>query len=169
VLAYKKTSATRGYGIRLSSRFRLADLTHSDTARSRGLSNAPRFSDLNRLKKVARMLDAVERRLGRPLRISSGYRGEALNQLVGGVPLSQHRTGQAVDFSCPGFGSPLATARAITRSGIVFDQLIYEFGCRPDGGWIHLSWSARPRRRTLTICSGQRGYRSGLHPCHCAG
>ena len=119
--------------------------------------------------KVARMLDAVERRLGRPLRISSGYRGEALNQLVGGVPLSQHRTGQAVDFSCPGFGSPLATARAITRSGIVFDQLIYEFGCRPDGGWIHLSWSARPRRRTLTICSGQRGYRSGLHPCHCAG
>ncbi len=149
----------------ISRRISLERLTRSDTARARRLSNRPRFAALRSLRRVAAGLDAVERRLGHRIRITSGYRSPELNRLVGGVGRSQHTRGEAVDFTCSSFGSPLEVARALLGSDIRFDQLIYEYGCRRDGGWVHLSFAPKPRRRTLTICSGQRGYRAGLHPC----
>ncbi len=114
---------------------------------------------------LARNLDKVQGLLGRPLEITSGYRSRELNKEVSGVPGSQHTKGEAVDIRCPGFGSPLHMARAIAGAGIRFDQLIYEHGCSADGGWVHISFATRPRRRTLTICSSRHGYRTGLHPC----
>ncbi|WP_221621192.1 D-Ala-D-Ala carboxypeptidase family metallohydrolase [Halomonas sp. YLB-10] len=36
--------------------------------------------------------------------MTSGFRGEALNQAVGGVPHSAHRMELAADFICPGYG-----------------------------------------------------------------
>jgi hypothetical protein len=142
---------------RLSSYYTLARLTHSDTGRSRGIDNTPPEALLPNLRLLARGLDRVRRLLGYPLDISSGYRCPELNAAVGGVPHSQHAQGLAVDFTCPGFGPPLAVARAIRDSEIAFDQCIYEFS-----DWIHLSFSPAPRRRVLTIYSTQEGYLQGL-------
>lgn len=36
-----------------------------------------------------------------PIIVTSGYRSEALNKKVGGVPTSRHLTGRAVDFVAP--------------------------------------------------------------------
>jgi zinc D-Ala-D-Ala carboxypeptidase len=153
--------------MRISRRFQLKHLLHSDTARRRKIPNRPRAAQLRRLRRVASALDRIEKALGHRLQINSGYRSAELNRAVGGVPGSQHTRGEAVDIECRAFGPPLRLARAIMSSGVRFDQLIYEFGCNAEGGWVHLSFSERPRRRTLTICSGRHGYRSGLHPCHC--
>ncbi|HSD40845.1 MAG TPA: D-Ala-D-Ala carboxypeptidase family metallohydrolase [Burkholderiales bacterium] len=142
---------------RLSSYYTLARLIHSDTGRSRGIENAPPEALLPNLRLLARGLDRVRRLLGHPLDISSGYRCPELNAAVGGVPNSQHAQGLAVDFTCPGFGPPLAVARAIRDSEIAFDQCIYEFS-----EWIHLSFSATPRRRVLTIFDSREGYLDGL-------
>jgi zinc D-Ala-D-Ala carboxypeptidase len=150
---------------RLSKRMTLGRLTHSDTALRKGLSNRPGASERRNLAGLAGLLDQVERLIGHRVSITSGYRSDELNRLVGGVPRSQHTRGQAADFICSRYGPPLCIALAIAASPIRFDQLIYEYGCAADGGWIHLSFAHRPRRRTLTICSGKRGYRRGLHPC----
>ena len=142
---------------RLSSYYTLARLTHSDTGLERGIDNTPPPELLPNLRRLARGLDRVRRLLGHPLLITSGYRSPALNAAVGGVPTSQHAQGLAADFTCPGFGPPLEVARAIRDSGLPFDQCIYEYA-----EWVHLSFSAAPRRRVLTIYSAGEGYLDGL-------
>jgi hypothetical protein len=142
---------------RLSSYYTLARLTHSDTARERGIDNTPPPELLPNLRRLARGLDRVRRLLGHPLEITSGYRCPELNAAVGGAPRSQHAQGLAADFTCPGFGPPLAVARAIRDSAIEYDQCIYEYA-----EWLHISFSAAPRRRTLTIYSAAEGYLDGL-------
>jgi hypothetical protein len=150
---------------RISQHIAFARLTRSDTARKRRIANRPRPTEIRNLRRVALALERVERYLGMRLDVTSGFRGPKLNAAVGGVPRSQHTRGQAVDVQCHRYGSAIQLARAIVRSGVRFDQLIYEFGCSADGGWIHVSIAPRPRRRILTICSSRRGYRIGLHPC----
>jgi uncharacterized protein YcbK (DUF882 family) len=142
---------------RLSSYYTLARLIRSDTARERGIDNAPPDALLPNLRLLARGLDRVRRLLGHRLDISSGYRCPELNAAVGGVPHSQHAQGLAVDFTCPGFGPPIAVARAIRDSKIAFDQCIYEYS-----EWVHLSFSPAPRRRVLTIHDAREGYLDGL-------
>jgi hypothetical protein len=143
--------------MRLSGYYTLARLAHSDTALALGLDNSPPPEALANLRRVARGLDRVRRLLGHPLEISSGYRAPAVNVAVGGVALSQHTRGEAVDFACPGYGPPAEVARAIRDSDIAFDQCILEFG-----RWVHLSFSASPRRRMLTLYSAADGYLDGL-------
>jgi hypothetical protein len=147
--------------MRLSSYYTLARLAHSDTALARGLDNTPPAEALANLRRVARGLDQVRRLLGHPLEISSGYRSPALNAAVGGAPASQHTRGEAVDFCCPGYGSPADVACAVRDSAIGFDQCILEFG-----RWVHLSFSAAPRRRTLSIYAAAQGYIDGLVDTH---
>jgi hypothetical protein len=142
---------------RLSRYYTLARLVHSDTARERGIDNAPPPALIGNLRLLARGLDRIRRLLGYPLDISSGYRSPALNAAVGGAPNSQHAQGLAADFTCPGFGSPLAVARALRDSAVPFDTLIYEFE-----EWIHVSFTPTPRRRVLTIYDATEGYLDGL-------
>lgn len=126
-------------------------------ARRRGIDNTPPPELLGNLRMLARGLDQVRRLLGHRLRITSGYRCAALNAAVGGADGSQHTVGLAADFECPAFGPPLEIAVAVHRSSIAFDQCILEFG-----RWVHLSFSATPRRRVLTIYTPEEGYREGL-------
>jgi hypothetical protein len=142
---------------RLSRYYTLARLVHSDTARERGIDNAPPPELIPNLRLLACGLDRIRLLLGHPLDISSGYRSPALNTAVGGARNSQHSQGFAADFTCPGFGPPLAVARAMRDSGIAFDTLIYEFE-----EWIHVSFTAAPRRRVLTIYDAKEGYLDGL-------
>jgi uncharacterized protein YcbK (DUF882 family) len=142
---------------RLSRYFTLARLARSDTARARGIDNTPPPELLPNLRLLARGLDRIRLLLGHPLDISSGYRSPALNAAVGGAPNSQHSQGLAADFTCPGFGPPLAIARALRGSGVAFDTLIYEFE-----EWIHVSFATAPRRRLLTIYDSNEGYLDGL-------
>jgi hypothetical protein len=142
---------------RLSRYYTLARLTHSDTARERGIDNTPPAELIPNLRLLARGLDRIRLLLGHPLEISSGYRSPALNAVVGGAPNSQHSQGLAADFACPGFGPPLAIARALRDSRIAFDTVIYEFE-----EWIHVSFTAAPRRRVLTIYDAKEGYLDGL-------
>lgn len=143
--------------MRLSSYYTLARLVRSETALARGMDNTPPPEAIENLRRVARGLDRVRRLLGQPLRITSGYRCPALNAAVGGTAASQHTRGEAVDFDCPGFGTPLDVARAIRDSAIGYDQCILEFG-----RWVHLSFTADPRRRTLTLRDAAAGYLDGL-------
>lgn len=69
---------------------------------------------------------------GAPLSINSGYRCEAVNEAVGGVPTSQHAEGEAADV-CPsarrndpdvGASEVRKLAKLVLTLGLPFDQMI---------------------------------------------
>lgn len=131
----------------LSPHFTLAEFVISETAARAGIDNDPPLEIVAALKRTAQGLEAVRVRLGgAPITVTSGYRCPALNAAIGGAKDSQHMRGEAADFICPRFGSPTEVATALRDSGIEYDQLIIEFG-----RWVHISFSAAPRRQALII------------------
>lgn len=133
--------------MKLSEHFTLAELTFSEYAARNGLNNTPMPRVAENLQFLAERLEEVRARLGVPMRITSGFRSEAVNAGVGGSLTSQHRYGLAADFVAPEFGDPYEVAKAIEESGIAFDQLIHEYG-----QWVHISFVRRePRRQALSV------------------
>lgn len=140
----------------LSEHFSLAELTVSENARRLGLDNTPPPDVLERLTITAGRMEIVRTVLGgRPILISSAYRSPAVNSAAAGAKTSAHLSGRAGDFTCPGFGTPLAVAKAIAASGLAFDQLIHEHG-----RWVHISFDPARRMQLLTIDA--KGVRTGL-------
>ena len=137
----------------LSTNFQLDELTHSQTASRQGIDNTPDAATIERMKVTAYGLELVRKELGnKPILISSGYRSPALNAAVGGRSSSQHILGQAVDFTCPTFGTPAEIVRRLVDSDIQFDQCILEFfDPVRKTGWVHISFSDRNRRHALVI------------------
>lgn len=133
----------------LTEHFTLEEFTLSQTAARKGFDNDPPPKELANLQRTAETLEKVRARLGdHPVLISSGYRCHAVNHAVGGSKNSAHMHGLAADFTCPGFGAPLAICRQLEEqmAELGIDQLIHEFGA-----WVHLGLSDEPRHMAMTI------------------
>lgn len=147
---------------KLTDHFTLGELTASEIAARRDIDNTPTAAIVKNLERTAQTLERVRVLLGsKPILVSSGYRSPALNTVVGGAKTSAHMQGLAADFTCPGFGSPLAICERLAASGLDFDQLIQE------GTWVHIGLAVegqKPRRQILTAKFGEGGttYRGGL-------
>lgn len=137
---------------KLSDFFTFEELTASQTAVRKGISNIPGPEALENLRDLAKKLDQVRRLLGRPVLISSGFRCLELNTAIGSKPSSDHIRGLAADFVCPGFGTVMDIFNKIKVSGINFDQLIAENPSK--NGWVHLGIGSRNRRQCLIFESG---------------
>jgi len=146
----------------LSQHFTLEELTFSQTAARQGINNTASPDIIANLRILAAKLEEVRAFLGEvPLIISSGYRGPALNAAVKGSLTSAHMNGLAADFTAPSYGDVLNVAQAIANSGIVFDQLIHEYGT-----WVHIGLERPgtvPRQQLLSIFKGT-GYINGIIP-----
>ena len=133
----------------LSPNFTLEELTASETAARNGLDNTPGPIAMKNLERLAQFLEEVRKVLGKPVVISSGYRGPEVNAHVGGQKASQHLVGCAADIKVPGM-TPDAVCRAIIQSDLQYDQLIREFD-----SWTHISIpneeGSTPRGQTLII------------------
>lgn len=130
--------------------FTLREFTYSDTALSQGIDNELSAGELktvvtNIFALVENVLDPLRDAMGVPILVSSGYRCEALNKAVGGVPSSQHRTGQAADIIplCDNRGQMLARIFFWVYDKLEFDQMIY-YRRR---GFIHISYRADGNNR----------------------
>lgn len=104
------------YRLTLSTHFTLREFLRSDTALEHDIDNTPEtFAVLLNLRMLAACMEQVRAALGNQIvRITSGYRCERLNDLVGGAAQSHHRTGVAADFTADGFGTPTAIYRRLT-------------------------------------------------------
>jgi len=138
-----------------SQYFTLDELIHTD---HRTIDNTPSPEMIETLRQTAQQMDRVRILLGKPIRVNSGYRSPALNAAVGGSPTSAHMSGYAVDFVCPGSGTPLQICQKIIASDIRFDQLIQE------GTWVHISFDPRLRMQqmTATFTSAGTQYSDGV-------
>lgn len=146
--------------MRLSPNFTLEELCTSAMAKSFGLPNIPDEIQLDHLLTLANGMELVRLRLGgKPIHVTSGFRGTQLNAAVGGVKNSDHALGYACDFQCPQFGTPALVAEAIAGSALQFDQLIHEH--TPIGWWVHISFNPRMRGEILHTTDGKH-YGKGL-------
>jgi zinc D-Ala-D-Ala carboxypeptidase len=136
--------------MKLTPHFTLEELTASQTASRLGLDNTPPPKVLENLKHTAQRLEMLRELLQNPLHISSGYRSPIVNKAIGSTAKhSQHMEGQAVDFTCPQFGTPEEIVKAIILSDFEYDQIIHEFN-----SWVHISFvKAGSRKQALVIDS----------------
>lgn len=130
----------------LSLYFTLDEMTASQTATRANINNTPTGEALETLKFTALQMDKVRQHLGKPVFVSSGYRSPQVNRMVGGVASSQHTKGEAVDFTCPNFGTPREVVKSLKSSGIDFDQLILEFD-----RWVHISFTRNSNRKQVLV------------------
>ncbi|PYG83133.1 MULTISPECIES: D-Ala-D-Ala carboxypeptidase family metallohydrolase [unclassified Pseudomonas] len=140
----------------ITPHFTLDEMTVSQLAARDGFSNIPPPEARANLQLLCCALEQVRAMFGMPIIVSSGFRSERVNRLIGGAANSQHVQGLAADFTVVEV-TPRETVRRIMESTVPFDQLILEFD-----DWVHFSVTrGKPRREVLTIHKGGR-YLPGL-------
>lgn len=145
--------------VNLSTHFTLREATYSATGQDRKIDNTPSPAQLEVMKFTALKMEAVRQLLGsRPLYITSWFRSYALNLAINGAMNSQHSKGEAVDFKCPGFGSPKQIAQYLLANKTVlqYDQLILE------PTWVHISFKEHGARGNELTCTKPGHYVPGL-------
>jgi len=136
----------------LSDNLSLAEATSSATALRKGIANKPTQQHLLNLKEVAlHIFQPCREHFGKPLRVTSGYRSEALNKAIGGSSKSQHSKGEALDMqSTKGYTNK--ELFMYIKDHLTFDQLIGEF---PDNvgeyAWVHCSYKKEGNRGEVLI------------------
>jgi len=145
----------------LSPHFTLEEFTVSQTATRLGITNLPSPVVIANLQNLCiNLLEPLRTRLGRSIKISSGYRCNLLNAKIGGADNSQHTFGEAADIIVAGM-TPYEVACTV-RDEFNYDQCILEFG-----EWTHLSLRMIPtsnRRMPLTAMKrdGRTVYVGGI-------
>lgn len=144
--------------MKISDHFHLEEVY---TTSNKLIDNHPPQSVINTAIYVAMKMEIVRALLcNNAINVHSWYRCPALNAAVGGSKKSQHMLGEAVDFTCNKFGTPLEIANKLNahKVSVGFDQLIYE------GGWVHISFVVPPRVPRLEALTYMldKSYKSGI-------
>jgi zinc D-Ala-D-Ala carboxypeptidase len=138
----------------LSENFTLEEMIRSSTASRRGYKEqfTPDPEIIANLKELCvHVLQPLRLYIKKPIFVSSGYRCERLNKAVGGVKNSQHLTGEAADLQAVGDMENRQLFEAIKKSGIEFDQLLWEFGDQNNPDWVHVSFAKHNRKQVIYI------------------
>ena len=109
----------------LSRNFTLQELIKSDTAIRLDINNNPNSGQIEKLKDLCEnILQPVRDHFGR-VKVTSGFRSEALCIKIGSSVNSQHAKAEAADFEC--MGTDNAELADWIYNNLEFDQLILEF------------------------------------------
>lgn len=136
--------------MKISEHLSLGEVTRSETAKRRGISNTPTAEHLENFKLLAEnVFEKIRGHFGVPIHISSGYRSKELNDAIGGSQTSQHSKGQAIDIDMDGSSNGVSNADVYNfiKDNLEFDQLIWEFGTDKNPDWVHVSYVNGPNRK----------------------
>lgn len=114
----------------------------SAKAEELGIPNTPSMDVWETLGVCGVYMDRVREALNFPVHVHSWFRCIQLNRALGSKDTSQHLAGEAVDFTCPQFGSPLEIVQFLSKhvKELNIDQLILEHT------WVHISFAIHPAR-----------------------
>jgi hypothetical protein len=145
--------------MQLSTNLSLAEVTRSETAKRRGISNMPTPEHIENFKKLAiNIFQPIREHFGKPILISSGYRSAELNKAIGGSLSSQHCSGEAIDIDMDGTDITNAQIFNYIKDNLNFDQMIWEFGTDTNPDWVHVSFSAsKPQRKQILVAKKVNG------------
>jgi len=132
--------------MKLSEHLDLSEVTRSDMAKRKGVSNMPTPEHIENFKKLAEnIFEPIRKHFGVPIMISSGYRSKELNTAIGGASSSQHLLGQALDIDMDGTKNGVTNKMVFDyiKANLNFDQLINEF----DYSWVHVSYNPSGKQR----------------------
>lgn len=120
--------------------FSQSELEKSSKAEKNKIDNRIPSEYLNNAQELLNGLQSIRDALGKPIKITSGYRCEKLNRLVGGVHNSSHLKGWAADIAVDGMSAKELfcwISGFLKGSGMKFGQLLVEHS--KTGSWVHFS------------------------------
>ena len=132
----------------LSKNFTLQEFTKSVSAIRNDIDNSPNAEHIRNIQLLVKyVLQPLREGLNKPIRITSGYRSEALNKAIKGSKKSQHCKGQAADlqFRVDGVMDNKVIWDKVVELDLPFDQMINEF----DYSWIHISNNHEYNRKAM--------------------
>jgi hypothetical protein len=133
--------------MKISEHISYEEATVSPTAIRMKINNTPDAETLERMKAVANAcFEPLRKWYGKPIRVNSFYRSQALNKAVKGSRTSQHVTGEAIDISA---GSRAENKKLFDwlKDNVVFDQIINEY----DYTWVHVSFKLGSNRKQILV------------------
>ena len=98
---------------------------------------------LANILRTARLADAIRARIGRPIKVISGYRSPAYNKAIGGAEISRHMWFQALDLTCQGVSAADlydAACHCADREKVLAGIGRYDWGIHIDTGWHARRW-----------------------------
>jgi hypothetical protein len=145
--------------MQLSTNLSLAEVTRSETAKRRGISNMPTPEHIENFKKLAiNIFQPIREHFGKPILISSGYRSAELNKAISGSLSSQHCSGEAIDIDMDGTDITNKQIFDYIKENLNFDQMIWEFGTDANPDWVHVSFAAnRSQRKQILVAKKVNG------------
>jgi len=153
--------------MKLSEHLDLAEVTRSDSAKRKGISNEPTAEHLENFKKLAEnIFEPIRKHFGVPIHISSGYRSKALNTAIGGSLTSQHCTGEAIDIDMDGSANGVTNKMVFEyiKANLNFDQMIWEFGTKDNPDWVHVSYESTGKQRKQILRAVKAGGKTTYQP-----
>ena len=131
--------------------FSIQELTYSYTAEKNGIKNTLTGVIVEHLHELIAFLNPLREAWGSAIKITSGYRCEELNRLVGGVRNSAHLTGYAADlYPTSGCFTQFVEFLKTYLSDKQFDQCIIESSGK--SRWVHLSIEGNRRQLFTLVC-----------------
>ena len=146
--------------MQLSKHLSLTEVTRSDTAKRRSISNMPTEAHIANFKLLAeKVFEPIRNHFGTPIFISSGYRSAALNKAIGGSSSSQHCSGEAIDIDMDGRSGGVTNKMVFDyiKDNLEFDQLIWEFGTDANPDWVHVSYESTGKQRKQILRAVRKG------------
>ena len=129
--------------MRLSKNLTLIEAVQSETAERLGLDNRASFKVVENLIQLAKFVfQPIRDNFNEPIYISSGFRSEKLNKVLGGAKNSDHKFGRAFDINQNNKNSKCTNGDIFyfIKNNLKFKQLIWEYGDVRNPGWVHVSY-----------------------------
>jgi hypothetical protein len=146
--------------MKISEHLDLSEVTRSETAKRKGISNEPTAEHLENFKKLAEnIFEPIRNHFNVPIHISSGYRSKALNTSIGGSLTSQHCSGEAIDIDMDGSSNGVTNKMVFDfiKANLNFDQMIWEFGNSNNPDWVHVSYESTGKQRKQILKASKIG------------
>ena len=138
--------------MKISNHITYAEAIHSNTAKSRGIDNTPRQTQVEAMKLLAeKVFEPLREWVGGPIKVNSFFRSEALNEAIGGSGTSQHCKGQAIDIDDVYGRKSNAEMYNWIKENLDFDQMIWEFGTDMQPNWVHVSYVSEEKNRNKCL------------------
>ena len=129
--------------MKLSEHVTIEEFCYSPTAIKKGIRNTMSLAQTKKaIELCVNVFEPIRKYVGKPIKITSGFRCNQLNSLIGGAYGSQHTKAEAFDLDI--------TDRKLFDwiiKNVEFDQAIYEFGNDAHANWFHISYRKGNNRR----------------------
>jgi len=137
---------------KLSKHVSYKEGVYSITAKRLGLKNEPTKDHLTNMKLISeKVFEPLRMHVGGPIKINSFYRGDKLNEAIGGSFKSQHCSGQAMDIDDTYGEASNAEMFNWIKANLDFDQMIWEFGTDENPNWLHISYVSPEKNRNRCL------------------